>query len=149
MSDVVLDLLSALNKQAISKIKLVTLKNRRGDAEGEPVTHSEIFDAKFKNYMGRHDQQMHTTLFNLANPSQGRRDVARGGEVRELAASTAPTRTLTAMSAAESRMSAAESNFDFLLNTEAKIERNIKLNQFIIGYERVFWSERATNPIQI
>lgn len=72
MSDVVLDLLTALNKQAISKIKLVTLKNRRGDAEGEPVTHSEIFDAKFKNYMGRHDQQMHTTLFNLANPSQGR-----------------------------------------------------------------------------
>lgn len=62
MSDVVLDLLSALNKQAISKIKLVTLKNRRGDAEGEPVTHSEIFDAKFKNYMGRHDQQTHTTL---------------------------------------------------------------------------------------
>ena len=25
-----------------------------------------------KNYMGRHDQQTHTTLFNLANPSQGR-----------------------------------------------------------------------------
>jgi hypothetical protein len=86
--------------------------------------------------MGRHDQQMHTTLFNLANPSQGRSGVARGGEVRELAASTAPTRTLTAMSAAESQMSAAESNFNFLLNTEAKIERNIKLNQFIIGYER-------------
>ena len=95
-----------------------------------------ISEATLKNYMGRHDQQMHTTLFNLANPSQGRRDVARGGEVRELAASTAPTRTLTAMSAAESGMSVAESNFNFLLNTEAKIERNIKLNQFIIGYER-------------
>ena len=30
-----------------------------------------------KNYAGRHDQQMHTTLFNLANPSQGRRGSGR------------------------------------------------------------------------
>jgi len=30
-----------------------------------------------KNYAGRHDQQMHTTLFNIANPSQGREAMAK------------------------------------------------------------------------
>ena len=30
-----------------------------------------------KNYAGRHDQYMHTTLFNLANPSQGREAMAK------------------------------------------------------------------------
>lgn len=108
-----------------------------------------ISEATLKNYMGRHDQQMHTTLFNLANPSQGRRDVARGGEVRELTASTAPTTTLTAMSAAESGMSNAEYNFNFLLNTEAKIERNIKLNQTIIGFEKEIREELSSTKINI
>ena len=38
------------------------------------------FIASFKNYMGRHDQQMHTTLFNIANPSEGGRNTGAGGE---------------------------------------------------------------------
>jgi len=38
------------------------------------------FIASFKNYMGRHDQQMHTTLFNIANPSEGERKAGAGGE---------------------------------------------------------------------
>ena len=108
-----------------------------------------ISEATLKNYMGRHDQQMHTTLFNLANPSQGRRGVARGREVRELTASTAPTTTLTAMSAAESGMSNAENDFNFLLNTEAKIERNIKLNQTIIGFEKEIREELSRTKINI
>jgi len=32
--------------------------------------------------MGRHDQAMHTTLFNLANPSSGERRVSGSGDVR-------------------------------------------------------------------
>lgn len=44
-----------------------------------------------KNYGGRHDQQMHTTLFNLANPSQGRRgDDKRAKPVLEKTAGTSP-----------------------------------------------------------
>ena len=44
-----------------------------------------------KNYAGRHDQQMHTTLFNLANPSQGRRgDDKRAKPVLEKTAGTSP-----------------------------------------------------------
>ena len=87
-----------------------------------------------KNYMGRHDQQTHTTLFNLANPSQGRRDVARGGEVRELTGSTAPpaTTTPTTMSASE----LARYNLSFILGTAEKVEEGINLNQLAVGFER-------------
>ena len=47
-------------------IPLLSVKRRgkSGDALGAATT--------TKNYAGRHDQYMHTTLFNLANPSQGR-----------------------------------------------------------------------------
>ncbi len=52
-----------------------------------------------KNYGGRHDQQMHTTLFNLANPSQGRSGGIgdkKGGETRarELAVAATPIRAV-------------------------------------------------------
>ena len=52
-------------------IPLLSAKRRikSGDALGAATT--------TKNYGGRHDQQMHTTLFNLANPSQGRRGSGR------------------------------------------------------------------------
>ena len=121
----------------IDFLKLVSLVPLSATTSKERVL-ATISEATLKNYMGRHDQQMHTTLFNLANPSQGRgsRGAVRGEEVRELTGPTAPTRTATAMSAAESRMSAAEYNFNFLLQTEAKIEQNIKLAQLIISYER-------------
>ena len=72
MTDNLSNLFVALNKQAASRIAGVSRKNKRDDAKHAPATHSEIFDATFKNYAGRHDQQMHTTLFNLANPSQDR-----------------------------------------------------------------------------
>ena len=66
-------------------IPLLSAKRRikSGDALGAATT--------TKNYAGRHDQQMHTTLFNLANPSQGRRgDDKRAKPVLEKTAGTSP-----------------------------------------------------------
>ena len=56
---------------------------------------------KLKNYAGRHDQQMHTTLFNLANPSQGRRGSGRDKKDDETRAyAGGPATTTTAGSSA-------------------------------------------------
>ena len=46
------------------------------------IVHRNTLAAAYKNYMGRHDQAMHTTLFNLANPSSGERRVSGAGDVR-------------------------------------------------------------------
>ena len=46
------------------------------------IVHRNTLAAAYKNYMGRHDQAMHTTLFNLANPSSGERRVGGAGDVR-------------------------------------------------------------------
>ena len=45
------------------------------------IVHRNTLAAAYKNYMGRHDQAMHTTLFNLANPSSGERRVSGAGDV--------------------------------------------------------------------
>ena len=46
------------------------------------IVHRNTLAAAYKNYMGRHDQAMHTTLFNLANPSSGERRVGGAGDAR-------------------------------------------------------------------
>jgi len=52
------------------------------------IVHRNTLAAAYKNYMGRHDQAMHTTLFNLANPSSGERRVSGAGDVRAKDAGT-------------------------------------------------------------
>ena len=46
------------------------------------IVHRNTLAAAYKNYMGRHNQETHTTLFNLANPSSGERRVSGAGDVR-------------------------------------------------------------------
>ena len=48
---------------------------------------SRAVNKTVKNYAGRHDQQMHTTLFNIANPSQGRSTDNRNNTERASVAS--------------------------------------------------------------
>ena len=95
MTDDLSNLFVALNKRAALKIAGVSRKNKREDAKHVPATHSEMFDVKFKNHPGSHDEQTHTTLFNLANPSQGREGSNRNktDEVRA-SATDAPSKSL-------------------------------------------------------
>ncbi len=65
-----------------SKIQLLTRQNKLADMLPEPVSHSSIFDTKYKNHKGKHDEQEHTTFFNLANPSQGRQSSNRNALAR-------------------------------------------------------------------
>ena len=73
-------------------IPLLSVKRRgkSGDALGAATT--------TKNYAGRHDQQMHTTLFNLRNPSQGRERRARDKQDGEIRAKTQPASAIPSFS---------------------------------------------------
>ena len=78
----------APDPQVVSKIQLISRQNRQAELSAEPTSHSEIFDAKYKNYQGRHNQETHTTLYNIAHPSQGRRGVQSRGTRSETLANT-------------------------------------------------------------
>ena len=65
---------------------------------GSPVNEVSRTAVSTKNYGGRHDQQMHTTLFNLRNPSQGREGRARDKQDGEIRAKTQPASAIPSFS---------------------------------------------------
>ncbi len=73
-------------------IPLLSVK-RRGKSGDTPRAATTT-----KNYGGRHDQQMHTTLFNLRNPSQGREGRARDKQDGEIRAKTQPASAIPSFS---------------------------------------------------
>ncbi len=121
----------------------------------EKVT-KNVLVTTFKNYQGRHNQETHTTLYNIAHPSQGRvtgsnQSRASGNELTRLGrlVAKAPSQTLTAAWAAKyvldselarsSEIAVNASRAQILARVRKELPTNRDLRRFIDDASRRYF----------